>query len=67
MHATSPPGGASIPPQHIRSGARLQHAQIAHDTAIYGACELERQRLLDRGATVRRDGELKSAVARRSE
>ena len=56
--------------QHIRYAARLQHAQLAHDTAIYRACGLERQRLLEQGATVRRvrlDGELKSAVARRSE
>ena len=56
--------------QHIRSAARLQHAQLAHDTAIYKACGRERRRLLERGATVRRvrlDGELKSTVARRSE
>ena len=59
------------PGQHIRSAARLlQHAQLSHDTAIYRACGRERQRLLERGATIRRvrlDGELKSAVARRSE
>ena len=59
------------PGQHIRSAARLlQHAQLAHDTAIYRACGRERQRLLERGAAIRRvrlDGELKSAVARRSE
>ena len=56
--------------QHIRSATRLQRAQLAHDTAIYRACGLERQRLLEQGATVRRirlDGELKSTVARRSE
>ena len=55
--------------QHIGS-ARLQRGQLAHDTAIYRACERERQRLLAQGATIRRvrlDGELKSAVARRSE
>ena len=59
------------PGQNIRSAARLlQHAQLAHDTAIYRACGRERQRLLEQGATIRRvrlDGELKSAVARRSE
>ena len=59
------------PGQHIRSAARLlQHVQLAHDTAIYRACGRERQRLLERGAASRRvrlDGELKSAVARRSE
>ena len=59
------------PGQHIRSAARLlQHAQLAHDTAIYRACGRERQRLLERGTAIRRvrlDGELKSAVARRSE
>ena len=50
--------------------ARLQRSQLAHDTAIYRACGLERQRLLQRGATIRRvrlDGELKSTVARKSE
>ncbi len=50
--------------------ARLQRSQLAHDTAIYRACGLERQRLLERGARVRRvrlDGELKGTVARRSE
>ena len=58
------------PGQHIRPAGRLQHAQLAHDTAIYRACGLERQRLLQRGATIRRvrlNGELKSTVARRSE
>ena len=59
------------PGQHIRSAARLlQHVQLPHDTAIYRACGRERQRLLERGAAIRRvrlDGELKSAVARRSE
>ena len=56
------------PRQHIRSAARLQHAQLAHDTAIYRACGRERQRLLERGAAIRRvrlDVELKSTVARR--
>ena len=56
--------------QHISSAARLQHAQLAHDTAIYRACGRERQRLLQQGAAigrVRLDGELKSAIARRSE
>ena len=50
--------------------ARLQRSQLAHDTAIYRACGLERQRLLERGATIQRvrlDGELKSTVARKSE
>ena len=58
------------PGQHIRSATRLQHAQLAHDTAIYRACGRERQRLLEQGAAircVRLDGELKSAVARKSE
>ena len=67
-----PDAGHGLDPgQHIRSAARLlQHAQLAHDTAIYRACGRERQRLLERGAAIRRvrlDGELKSAVARRSE
>ena len=65
------PGQGLDPGQHIRSAARLlQHAQLAHDTAIYRACDRERQRLLERGTAIRRvrlDGELKSAVARRSE
>ena len=58
------------PEQQIRSAARLQRSQIAHDTAIYRACRRERERLLERGARVRRvrlDGELKGTVARRSE
>ena len=58
------------PGQRIRSTTRLQQSQLAHDTAIYRACGIERRRLLDQGATIRRvrlDGELKSAVARRSE
>ena len=58
------------PGQHIRSATRLQHAQLAHDTAIYRACGRERQRLLEQGAAIRRvrlDDEFKSAVARRSE
>ena len=59
------------PGQHIRSAARLpQHARLAHDTAIYRACGRERQRLLERGAAIRRvrlDDEFKSAVACKSE
>ncbi len=50
--------------------APARTAQAAHDTAVYRACEKERKRLLERGATVRRirlDTELKSKVARRSE
>ena len=57
------------PGQAIRF-ARTRSAQAAHDTAVYRACMKEKQRLLDRGATVRRirlDTELKSAVARGSE
>ena len=57
------------PSQEIRF-ARTRPAQAAHDTAVYRACMKEKQRLLDRGATVRRirlDTELKSAVARGSE
>ena len=38
------------PGQHIRSAAHLQHAQLAHDTAIYRACGKERRRLLEQGA-----------------
>ncbi len=58
------------PRQHIRSAARLQRSQIAHDTAIYRAYRQERRRLLEQGAAIRRvrlDVELKSKVARRSE
>ena len=50
--------------------ARTRPAQAAHDTAVYRSCMKEKQRLLDRGAAVRRirlDTELKSAVARGSE
>ena len=50
--------------------ARTRPAEAAHDTAIYRACRQEHQRLIEQGATIRRvrlDGELKSAVARRSE
>ena len=50
--------------------ARTRPAEAAHDTAIYRACRQEHQRLIDRGAAVRRirlDTELKSAVARGSE
>ena len=43
--------------------ARLQHAQLVHDTAIYRACGLERQPLLERGATVRRSGRVNIGVA----
>ena len=49
---------------------RTRRSEAAHDTAIYRACIKEHQRLLERGATVRRirlDAELKGAVARRSE
>ncbi len=56
--------------QHIRSATRLQQTQLSHDTAIYRACGVERRRLLEQGATIRRvrlDNELKSTVARRSE
>ena len=55
--------------QEIRA-TRLQHSQIAHDTAIYRACRLEQQRLIEQDAAIRRvrlDDELKSTVARRSE
>ncbi len=66
-----PAAGHGLDPgQHIRYAIRLQHAQLAHDTAIYRACGIERRHLLERGATVRRvrlDGELKSTVARKSE
>ena len=57
------------PSQEIRF-ARTRPAEAAHDTAVYRACMKEKQRLLDRGAAVRRirlDTELKSAVARGSE
>ena len=57
------------PSQEIRF-ARTRPAQAAHDTAVYRACMKEKQRLIDRGAAVRRirlDTELKSAVARGSE
>ena len=57
------------PGQRIGS-ARLRRGQVAHDTAIYRACGLERRRLLEEGAAIRRvrlDGELRSTVARRSE
>ena len=50
--------------------ARTRRSEAAHDTAIYRACRQEHQRLLERGAAVLRvrlDGELKSAVAHRSE
>ena len=57
------------PVQRIRT-ARMRPEEAGHDTAIYRACRKERQRLAQRGATVRRvrlDAELKSAVARGSE
>ncbi len=49
---------------------RVRRAQASHDTAVYRACAIERERLRERGATVRRvrlDIELKAAVARASE
>ena len=58
------------PGQNFRSATRLQQTQLSHDTAIYRACRREHRRLLERGATIQRvrlDGELKGAVARRSE
>ena len=57
------------PGQEIRT-ARLRLSEVAHDTAVYRACRQEYQRLLEQGTVigcVRLDGELKSAVARRSE
>ena len=57
------------PGQDIRF-ARPRVAEAAHDTAVYRACNIERERLLERGATVRRirlGNELKSAIARGSE
>ncbi len=41
------------PSQEIRF-ARTRPAQAAHDTAVYRACMKEKQRLIDRGAAVRR-------------
>ena len=55
--------------QRIRT-ERMRPAEAGHDTAIYRACRKERERLAERGATVKRvrlDAELKSAVARGSE
>ena len=49
---------------------RIRRSQAAHDTAVYRACARERERLRERGATVRRvrlDAELKGAVASASE
>jgi hypothetical protein len=49
---------------------RIRSAQAGHDTAVYRACAIERERLRKRGATIRRirlDAELKAAVARASE
>ena len=57
------------PAQRIRT-ERMRPAETGHDTAIYRACQKERQRLAEQGATVKRvrlDAELKSAVARASE
>ena len=57
------------PAQRIRT-QRMKPAEAGHDTAIYRACRKERQRLAERGATVKRvrlDAELKSAIARGSE
>ena len=68
-HANWPPAGGLDPGQEIRT-ARLMRSEVAHDTAVYRACGRERQRLLERGAAIRRvrlDAELKSAVARKSE
>ena len=68
-HANWPPAGGLDPGQEIRT-ARLMRSEVAHDTAVYRACGRERQRLLERGAPIRRvrlDAELKSAVARKSE
>ncbi len=48
----------------------IRSAQASHDTAVYRACAIERERLRRRRARVRRirlDSELKSAVARASE
>ena len=50
--------------------SRIRSAQASHDTAVYRACAIERERLREQGATVRRirlDAELKAAVARASE
>ena len=49
---------------------RIRSGQASHDTAVYRACAIERERLRRRRARVRRvrlDAELKSAVARASE
>ncbi len=49
---------------------RIRRGHASHDTAVYRACAIERERLRERGATVRRvrlDAELKAAVARASE
>ena len=57
------------PGQSIRP-ARIRASEASHDTAIYRACQKERQCLLEQGTTVRRirlDTELKSTVARASE
>ena len=62
-------GRGMDPAQRIRT-ERMRPAEAGHDTAIYRAFHKERQRLAERGATVRRvrlDAELKSAVARASE
>ena len=57
------------PAQQFRA-ARPRPSEAAHDTAIYRACRKEDERLRQQGAAIRRvrlDGELKSAIARRSE
>ena len=57
------------PGQHFEA-APVQRSQAGHDTAVYRACTIERQRLRKRGATVRRvrlDRELRRTVARGSE
>ena len=48
----------------------VKRSELTHDTEVYRACGLERRRLADQGASIRRvriDSELKSTVARRSE
>ena len=64
-----PPSGESIPAR--RSGSHVPGPPKPRTTRpSTGSAARERQRLLERGAAIRRvrlDGELKSAVARRSE
>ena len=57
------------PNQRTWSGL-VKRSELCHDTEVYRACESERRRLADQGATmirIRIDSELKSAVARRGE